>query len=191
MLLEGKFIDKSQKILRISNETPGLMHEPFSAVCWDLAMPSTKTKTANASSHTFKSHGTESELNIQKRNGSFLMWGPWKVHCRHNSALSCSWEPTWAFAMTCWEDTHGLSAEGGKLISQCFFNMSINAKVLHSERKSTIPKHLRWDTPSKGSSCSMFLFWRCTKQKDYIVYFFFPLEYIFGVNKQVDINLAV
>lgn len=86
------------------------------------------------------------------------MQGPWKVHCGQNSALSCSWEPTWAFAMACWEDTRGLSAEGGKFISQYFFNMSRNAKGLHSERKSPIPKHLRWDTPFKGSTWSMFLF---------------------------------
>lgn len=86
------------------------------------------------------------------------MQGPWKVHCGQNSALSCSWEPTWAFAMACWEDPRGLSAEGGKFISQYFFNMSRNAKGLHSERKSPIPKHLRWDTPFKGSTCSMFLF---------------------------------
>lgn len=151
MLLEDRFIDKSPKILRISNETPGLMHEPFSAVYWDPAMLPMKIKAANASSHTFKSHIAESELNSQKRNGLFLMWGPCKVHCDHNPVLSCSWEPTWAFATACWEATRGLSAEGGKLISQCFFNTPREAKGLHSGKKSPIPKHLRWDTPFKAA----------------------------------------
>lgn len=190
MLLEGKFIDKSQKFLRISNETPGLMHEPFSAVCRDPAMLPTKIKAANASSHTFKSHIIESEINSQKRNGSFLTWGPWMVHCGHNSGLSCSWESTWAFAMVFWEDTDGLSAEGGELISQCFFNMSRNAKSLHGWKKSPIAKHLRWDTPFKAALAP------CLSLKDApsrrtTLCIFFPLEYNYGVNKHMDINLAV
>lgn len=110
-----------------------------------------KKKPANASSHTCESHVAESEQNSQKRNGSFLMGGPWKVHCGRNSALSCSWEPTWAFAVAYWGDTGGLSAEGGKLISQCFFNMSRNAKDLHSGEKSPTPKYPRWDAPFKAA----------------------------------------
>lgn len=74
MHLEAKFIKKCLRILGISGKMPGLMHEPFFAVCWAPAVLP-KLKATNTSPHTRLEVMLQNLSWTSKRNGSFSMPG--------------------------------------------------------------------------------------------------------------------
>lgn len=177
------------------------MHKPSLAIYWALY----RDKSCKYfSTHTFKSHVAESELNSQKETGFFFVFFNvrsflhlfhkhlllCKVHCRHDSVPSSSWDSPHTSATACWEGMHGLVCRDSKHISWYFFDMSGNVRVLHSGKKSSIPKHLRWGAPAEAASvlCPCLLKMHQTEGLHYV---FVSLEHICRGNKQVDIKLAV
>lgn len=186
MLLEAKFIDKSLIILRISDEISGLMYEPFFTVCWAPAVLLTKIKAANTSPHT--------RLKVMLQNLSWTAKKKWLffnvrsfLHPFHMTGARYCVRVTVGVTqphppleihhvLLPWlaGRTHVVqSAEVVSTLLDVCLTCQEMSRVCTVGRRAP-PQNISGGVPPPRQRLShVSLFWRCTKQEDYTVYFCF------------------